>query len=402
MKTRSQPSRRVITTTVAIVAIAYTAEAASPLAKRQPSEPPTAVPASSPVPRGATIGASGYATILSAPPAGQIAVPPAAPPPPPTDGRPTPLPMSREARAARSRMMNPDEAARVAVQALNRRFSRAEPRDYIGMRIVRDPSPRFAFQFRRNAAATLARYTRDPRFTSRDGGLTRAELQPIFDEWWKRFEPFRLVGGGSVYEFDGVVRFDMNIDEAGFREIAARERWVLPKRLELRFSPPRNLRSVEPALLPYVRIFARQDRRPALVNDALLSGRVILRDGCFRLVDHGEEHEALVIFGRDLELGRDAEGYMVLKDAGSGRVAPRIGERMSWGGPRGYSEADPSVKLLRDKCGPGAIVAVGEPDSAARLKWTSQLTSHLNDGKVRLQSRDSVRYYLDYPESLRH
>ena len=321
------------------------------------------MPAAAPF-RGATIGPSGYATILSAPSTSAVSAPPAAPPP--ADGRATPMPMTREARRARSGMMNPDEAARDAALALDRRLSRAERGNYIGRRVVRDPGARFAFQFRRNAAATLARYTRDPRFTSREGGIPALELRPIFDEWWKRFEPFRVVGGGSVYEFDGVVRFDMNIDEAGFREIAARERWTLPKRLELRFSPPRNSRSIDPALVSYVRVFAREDRRPAVILQARLGGRVILRDGCFRLIEHGDAGEALVVFGRDLELGLDAQNYMVLKNAGSNKPPPRIGEMMVWGGPRYFSEADPNVKMLRAACGAGPIVAVGEPDSAAR------------------------------------
>lgn len=360
--------RCIIPTSAGLLAFACMGRAAPAFAQANLGSATAKVRDAPSAPRGATIGPSGYATILSAPPTSAITAVPIAPPPPPADGRPTPLPMTREARVARARMMNPDEAAREAAQALNRRIGQAERGNYVGMRIVRDPSPRFAFQFKRNAAATLARYTRDPRFTSREGGLTRAELQPIFDEWWKRFEPFRLVGGGSVYEFDGVVRFDMNIDETEFREIAARKRWTLPERLELRFSPPRNPRSVDPALNRYVRVFARVDRKPALVHDALLRGRVILRDGCFRLTEYGEQGEALVIFGRDVELGLDADNYMVLKNTSPGRAAPRIGEMMMWGGRRGYSEADPNVKLLRSRCGPGPIVSVGEPNSAIRTQ----------------------------------
>lgn len=253
--------------------------------------------------------------------------------------------------------MNPDEAAQKSAQMLSRRISVAERGNYVGMRVVRDPGPRFAFQFRRNAAATLARYTQDRRFTARGGGLTKAELQPVFDTWWKRFEPYRLVGGGAVYQFDGVVRFDMNVDEAQFRKIAERERWVLPKRLQLRFAPPRNSRSIDPALTRFFRVFPRQDRLPAISLAALLSGRVILRDGCFRLAD--QAGEPLVIFNRDAELGVDAQGYMILGSTGSAGSGRRVGERIQWGGPQGYSEADPNVKLLREKCGTGPIVAVG-------------------------------------------
>ncbi len=213
--------------------------------------------------------------------------------------------MDRAARAARSRYMNPDRRTLEPAMELDRRLKVAESANYVGVRVVRDPNARYAFQFRRDAAASLARYTRDPRFTTREGGIPTRELQPIFDEWWKRFEPFRLVGGGAVYQFDGVVRFDMNIDEAEFRKIAARERWTLPERLELVFSPPRNLRSIDPALARYVRVFPREDRLPAITHQALLSGRIILREGCFRVAEHARAGEPLVIFGRDVELGLD-------------------------------------------------------------------------------------------------
>ena len=45
-----------------------------------------------------------------------------------------------------------------------------EGRNYIGVRVIRDPAPRFAFQFQADAVATLARYTDDPRFAAIDGG----------------------------------------------------------------------------------------------------------------------------------------------------------------------------------------------------------------------------------------
>lgn len=89
--------------------------------------------------------------------------------------------------------------------------------------------------------------------------------------------------GGSVREFEGVVQFEMTIGEAGYRAIAAREGWLLPERVRLKFPPPPNPRSVDPDLVPLVRVFAREDRLPAVVLSAALGGRLILRDGCFRM-----------------------------------------------------------------------------------------------------------------------
>lgn len=305
-------------------------------------------PASAPIPAGAKIDTSGYATLLSAPPS-----------PTPSRSSAAPAPFEGD-----ERYRNPDEAAMRDAQALDLRLKAAEAGNYIGYRVVRDPAPRFAFQFRRDAAAALARHSRDTRFTSREGGAPTAELQPIFDEWFPRFSALRLVGGGSVQAFDGVVAFDMTIDEPNFHKIAADEDWTLPARLELNFSPPPNPRSLDPALAPLVRIFPRSDRLPGAVPQAALSGRIILRDGCFRLAEHGEgSEEPLVLFDRDAELGIDAENHLVIKDG----TTTRIGERVVWAGPRGASEEDAGVKALRAQCGSGGIVPVGAPSSAAHF-----------------------------------
>lgn len=313
----------------------------------QERRPPSA---SDRVPAGATVGASGYATLLTAPasPAGPEARPRAA-----------------AASMADERRLNPDADASRAAELLDRRLAAAEPGTYIGVRIVRDPTPRFAFQFRRDAAATLARHSRDPRFTSREGGVPKAELQPIFDTWHPRFSAHRLVGGASVQEFEGVVAFDLIVDEATFRTVAAAQRWTIPDRLRLRFAPPPNPRSIDPALAPLVRVFARSDRATGITLAAARRGRVVLRDGCFRVAGNGTADEPLVLFDRDAELGLDAERYLVLRD-GPGEPT-RIGEPVVWAGPRGADEADAGVRALRAHCGEGPIVPIGSPTSATRF-----------------------------------
>lgn len=305
-------------------------------------------PASIQVPARATIGSNGYATLLSAPPS---------PAPPPRPRQPTPSEGDESLR-------NPDEAAMRDAQALDRRLKAAEGVNYIGYRIVRDPSPRFAFQFRRDAAATLARHTRDPRFAAREGGVPTAELQPIFDEWFPRLTAKRLVGGGSVMEFDGVVAFDMTVDEIAFREIVAAEGWTLTELLRLEFGPPPNPRTIDPALASLVRLVPRSDRLPSAVNQAALSGRIILRDGCFRLADHGDGGEPLVLFDRDAEIGLDADNHMTVTDGGQ---TVRIGEKVIWAGPRGANEADVGVMALRAQCGAGPIIPIGAPSSAVHF-----------------------------------
>ena len=81
---------------------------------------------------------------------------------------------------------------------------------------------------------------------------------------------------------------------------------------------------------------------------------------------NGEAVEPLVIFPRDAELGMDPQGYMIL--GSSGQSAPRVGERIFWAEPQGYANEDPGVKLLREKCGVGPIVAIGGADRAYRTR----------------------------------
>lgn len=306
------------------------------------------------IPRGATIEASGFATILTAPPV------PYPDEPPPSDREW----MDPEAALQWEMNANPSEAAQQDAMALARRIEAREGRNFIGIRVIRDPDPRFAFQFQNDAASTLARYTDDPRFVAVEGGVPAAELRPLANEWNARFAPLRL-GGGNVYEFDGVVRFDMQVDEATFQAIAEAEGWSLPDRLELNFTPPPNPNAMDPALEPLVRIMPRHDRVPGAVLSAGMSGRVILRDGCFRLASQDPAYDdPLVIFDRDFALVVDDDGYVALQGSHADGPLPRIGELMTWAGPRSVDERDAGVQELRAACGEGEIVSAGTPSSA--------------------------------------
>lgn len=305
------------------------------------------------VPAGTKIEASGFATVLAAPPV------PYPEQPPPSDREQGDV----AAELEWAMTANPSEGDLQAAMALARRLEAAEGENFIGTRVIRDPMPRFAFQFQKEAADALARYTDDPRFVAVEGGLPAAQLRIVADEWSERFAPHRL-GVGNVYEFEGIVRFGMQVDEATFRTIAASENWHLPSQVELDFTTPPNPRAIDPALESYIRIVPRHDRVPGIVPLALMSGRVILREGCFRLAGQDQEQEPLVIFDRDSALVLDAQGYMAIEGGSTGQPLPRIGERFAWAGPRGVDERDAGVQALRAVCGEGEIVSVGTPSSA--------------------------------------
>lgn len=160
----------------------------------------------------------------------------------------------------------------------------------------------------------------------------------------------------------------MNVDEAEYQKVAAAQGWSLPDRLKLRFRPPANPRSIDPDLARFVRLVPREDRSPAIIHTAAIFGRVILRNGCFRVLQPDTRGEPLVIFDRDAEIALDRDDYMVVRDPRAIDRMTRIGDRMVWSGPLGVDERSAGVQQLRARCGADPIVSVGVPQSSQQFR----------------------------------
>ena len=314
-------------------------------------------------PTGARLEPSGFATILSAPP-----VPYAdAPPVPPGEQETQRIAREQGISVAEAEGgMNPDEATREAAMALHRRLQREGGDDYVDVRIVRDPRPRFLFHFRRNGAETLRRFTSDPRFAAADGGTPHRDLEPIMRSWMERFARHRLGGSGGADPFTGIIEIDVGVSRSEFEAIAAREGWTLPPQLRLSFAPETDPESVVSAdAAAFVRTFPRADRAPGIILTVAKGGRIILADGCFRL---NSVDGPLVLFGRNTRLVRDEQGYLAVVSIANPQVRARIGEHMTWGGYPPAVEEEPGVQAIRRHCGSGPIESVGEPESTAHFR----------------------------------
>jgi hypothetical protein len=321
----------------------------------QPASPPT----------GAKIESSGFATILFAPPE-------------PYPDAPPPIPGEQETqRLARTmgisvstaeRLMNPDSATTRAAIALDRRLKEGAAGNYVSTKIIRDPKPRYVFYFRRMAAATLARFTSDERFQAVEGGIPARELDPLLQSWMARLGKHRLGTSGSVDPFEGVVELDVGVSRPEYETIAAKEGWTLPPQVRLKFAVGIDpAKVVAPDAVPFIRAFPRADRSPGIILESATAGRIVLRDGCFRLGD-GSEGVPLVLFGRDTRLYRDAGGYLTVASLQNPDSRGRIGEEMIWGGYPAPVEEEAGVKALRAQCGGGPIASVGEPTSASLFR----------------------------------
>jgi hypothetical protein len=312
-------------------------------------------------PTGSQLSSAGYLTILEAP-----ASPfPEAPPPEPQvvddfarrTSSPDPLVRARAWEEA-----NGTPEFQGELQRLRQVLAREEADNFVDVRLVRDPAVAAEIWFKRNAARTLARHTSNPLFRAREGGLDRSEQERLRSLWVERAGRGDLISLIGVDPFAGLVELGIAVEEAEFRRIAAERGWELGPQLKLSFPTPAPPAFAAPGIDRQVRVFARENRAKGVQLLAGSVGRIILDDGCFRVQARDRERGPLVVFGRQTQLGLDAQGYLVVLSEG-GRKRYRVGEIGSWPGPNTVDEKDPNVRELRRRCGDGPIINVAEPES---------------------------------------
>lgn len=314
-------------------------------------------------PTAATLGPSGYATISAAPPT-------PFPETVPDDAlRNIPGPIEQFALAngisleeAANAINGPPEL-HAEMQRIAPLLRANEAGTFVDFVMVRDPAVRMEVWFTRDAETTLSRYTDNPLFVPRNGGLTPGNAQLLANVWIERAREFpviQLIGSNSV---QGRVELGIGIEEHEFRALAAREGWELGPRLDITFASPRPNPFADPAAQPFVRAFPRENTEASIRLTALSLGTIILQDGCFRVqLRNGET--PLALFGYDNQLGFDDEGYMVIqRPSGDPLERYRVGEPGAWGGPAQVLEDSEDVLALRQACGGDEIVNVTDPQS---------------------------------------
>lgn len=315
------------------------------------------------VPTGAKLEASGYATIDQAP---ASAFPATLPPPDnrPKDERGFYAQLAGVSDAEAAKRLREQRASRPAFERLLATLREREADNFTDARVVHQPDWAYVFYFKRDPERTLAKFTKHPHFKAGQARYSTAELQAIAKPWVERFMQHRLLGGHGTDATYGEVRMDMTVSEAEFRGLAAREGWQLPEAIKLQFSDRVEGVVVAPQLRPLVRIFPQSDRALGATNQALLGGRIVLRDGCFYVTGPAKS-DRLAYFAREVALATDDQGYLALRSRGPNpRHLGRVGEPFSWGGPIGIAEDAPMVAELRKRCGNAPLEHVGIPQSS--------------------------------------
>ena len=255
---------------------------------------------------------------------------------------------------------------RPAFMRLMQTIRTKERGNYTEAELVHRPDWAYVIYFKRAPAATLARYTKNPRFKARSAKYTRGELEQLTRPWIMRLNAERLTTGYGMNARHGTADVDMVVSAEEFAAIARAKGWgPVPDTLNLKFDTAPVGVAVDPRIAPGIRIFAQGDRNLGATNQAALGGRIVLRDGCFFVIGH-QGSEQLAYFAREVGLGLDQQGYLALHRRTVERPhLGRIGESFTWAGPIGIDESAPMVGELRARCGKAPLMHVGVPDSSA-------------------------------------
>ena len=194
------------------------------------------------------------------------------------------------------------------------------------------------------------------------------DAKAIGETWTRRLQAKDAVSGWGLAGKgpDGPVNMiDVAMSPPDFDKWVAENGWTVPRHISWSFVPRLTAPAVSAAARPKIRHWPAYERRTGAQNQALLTGKVLLRDGCFWLRRH-DGSEALAWFLGETGLDVDDQGYLILVDRVTGETAARVGEMMSWAGPN----ADPTPeqsRALRAACGDHPVAEVGNPEANERM-----------------------------------
>ncbi len=195
-----------------------------------------------------------------------------------------------------------------------------------------------------------------------------ANAKAIGDQWIARLQARNVVDGYGLAgkSADGpVIMIDVLMTERDFRAWIAENGWTMPRHISWTFRPEMIFPAVSDAAQPGIRVWPATTRLTGLQHQAALTGRIVLRDGCFYL-QGADGSEKLAWFLAETGLAVDDEGLLILINRLNGETKARVGEPVIWSGPNAQP-AESELGALRAACGPGAVTEVGNPEAAERF-----------------------------------
>lgn len=196
-----------------------------------------------------------------------------------------------------------------------------------------------------------------------------ANGKEIGETWRKRLEEKGVLDGYGLEgkgENGPISSFSTVMTAKEFDAWVAEKGWAVPRHFRWDFVPELIAPVVTAKAAPAIKYWPASKRRTGMQLEALLAGRVFMRDGCFWVSQPGAP-EKLAWFLAETGLDRDDEGYLVLVDRYTGELRARLGEEMVWGGPNAVDKNDDRVQTYMKACDGDDVVNVGNPEAAERM-----------------------------------
>ncbi|MEN3972908.1 hypothetical protein WJS89_09540 [Sphingomicrobium sp. XHP0235] len=349
--------------TLSIAACAPSEGAVPPVVSPPPGEALLPMPEA---PVGATLSATGHATIMEAPFDPELVSAVAAPPVGGAEehwyGRAHGL--SVEEAAARLEAQN---AMSGKAAALAERLRREEKGNFLDWMLEHDPDWSYVYFFKRDPAKTLAKYTSETRFSARSGAFSQEERKALIAPWNKRWSAEGIPFGYGLDAVYPTMDIELGITAADYRALAKQRGWgTPPPPIVLKFADEPKRPAVDPRVASFLTGFAHEKRHTLMQLQALGIGRLTLENGCL-MVAQGDGAKKVAAFHYETGISLDQHGYLVLIDRMDGSVRGRIGEEMAWGAPNAIPEKGMvGIEALRAAC-PGEVLNIGNPESLARF-----------------------------------
>jgi hypothetical protein len=218
---------------------------------------------------------------------------------------------------------------------------------FAGFVFKNDNEPHAVVLFTGDAAAHLARYTKDPRYWPKSAGLTHSQLRALHDSFGKLLRQLDIhYTFSSGDEENNRVIFSVSEMDAYRRAVAAG-----------RIKPHPHVAIVQdkgpvaraPQSAGAVKHFP-QFKFPGMNGEALFIGRLKVRHGCLTIGDR------LILWPSNARLSLGPDGVPVV-GGGTGRPL-RVGEEVRMGGGTAWTNfrGEGLLQPLPDACTGGALV----------------------------------------------
>jgi hypothetical protein len=249
---------------------------------------------------------------------------------------------------------------------LQEQLARNERGNYANLWIEHEPAFRVVVAFKRDAEATLRRYTGNPVFVARQVRYSMEELEAARSDAEAQLRRIGApMGMSDSDEVGNDVDITLRIEQPEVDKLLASGKLRLHPAVNLTGPKPLPFPPVSAEAAKLVKMFPQLKHRTLGGTRELGYGTIVLRDGCLRFDRPGDD-DPFVLFTAEAGLGMDEKGRLAFINRETGKPRALVGEPLALSGGAGGNVTDPEITgPITAACGPGKVAYSGFFESRA-------------------------------------